>query len=1104
MNPSAGVRGGLFAALVLVAAASGATDLGLKALPRGDAATPTIAARARLAGDACKADDLLDAVHQLRALHKVVAARVGSENSATQIVALSLSQAERALGIESPRESTSSDGGQTSLDDESAAALRHLRSCTRARPSVPNQPPALPGEMTLDEGGFETHLQAARVLANKGHYKAAALSAERAHTLARLEEDAGRRLVASRAVALLRLQVGDFDGAASSASEADDLARNLADHETRIAMARLFGQVRYLDRAGQVLAEVSAAAGNDPLVRAELDEAGGDLALKLGAPGRAIELLTRAIAGHRENFGVRDPSTAAVIGLRGDAHRMAGDIPTALVDLREALSIRVEVFGTSHPEVARTRNAIGVLMADLGDWAEANHEFSIAHESLTNELGKHHPEVVTVRANRVLVEWGREQSNAYAFHYAAVLDALTIAYGEDHPVVSEARRNLARMQEQLGDTEAAESLLDKAILSQQRALGEDHPALAQTLIAQGKFFARQGRLADAKRQLDRAIDLLGGHYGDEHPLVARARSSRARVATALGQDIAAWEDATEAARVFELHLQRSFGAMPDRQRVLLAADSADVVGALLSANLETVRDAYVAIIPQRDSVLRSIAATRARERDRPDRESESLLELQQLRARYVAAVLSASEDAGERSRELARAIDAQQSVVSLARGDLRELDPAEVLHRACRNLPDDAALVDFVEYDRVKAGKGVDPIASYLAFVVRPRSGTGAVRECSVERVELGPANEIDGVADRFAIAMHEQRNDAPTERKELSRMLLEPLRRTLKGSSRWLVVPDGSLWGVPFAALPDPLASERYLVERVTTGNLTSIHELADYRASESPGDIAGMRGLLFGAPDFGAAPSGQGPLVMTATGPCRLSAFEPLPATVRELEEIKTLLPDARIVLGSEATKRRLFSELNRHPSIVHLATHAYFAGAGGCDALEPQAPVSDLARGFAVDPNPLLLSGIVFAGANDEQGLRSGTRGDESSGILTALEAAGLDLGSARLVVLSACDTGTGLHNRGQEVQGLRWGFRAAGAKSLVTSLWLSNDVVTRKMMREFYQSLVGNTHGGDLFRGAESLRAAQLARVKSEQRLGLRKPGTWSTFVFSGLY
>jgi len=123
-------------------------------------------------------------------------------------------------------------------------------------------------------------------------------------------------------------------------------------------------------------------------------------------------------------------------------------------------------------------------------------------------------------------------------------------------------------------------------------------------------------------------------------------------------------------------------------------------------------------------------------------------------------------------------------------------------------------------------------------------------------------------------------------------------------------------------------------------------------------------------------------------------------------------------------------------------------------------------------------------VLAGAN--RPTRVEAEGD--SGILTAYEIAGLDLQSAGLVVLSACDTGAGLALRGQEVQGLRWGFRAAGARALVTSLWLSNDTATRRMMRSFY---------------AEALRKAKLEQLQSEARLGIRRPMIWANFIFSGV-
>jgi CHAT domain-containing protein len=227
-------------------------------------------------------------------------------------------------------------------------------------------------------------------------------------------------------------------------------------------------------------------------------------------------------------------------------------------------------------------------------------------------------------------------------------------------------------------------------------------------------------------------------------------------------------------------------------------------------------------------------------------------------------------------------------------------------------------------------------------------------------------------------------------------------------------------------------------------------------------------------------------------------MQPFGELPATAREVEDIRGLVPDPHILTGPAASKGGLQSALAGGPWVVHLATHAYFAGVGGCAVQSEASPVPG-ERAEPIAPNPLLLSGIALAGAN-----RPGRVGLEAqSGILTAYEVAGLDLRSADLVVLSPCDTGTGLHLRGQEVQGLRWGFRAAGAGALVTSLWRSNDVATRRLMRAFYQALLTGDIPDDVFRGAEALRRAQLEQVRAERMIGLRRPATWANFVFSGV-
>jgi CHAT domain-containing protein len=312
-------------------------------------------------------------------------------------------------------------------------------------------------------------------------------------------------------------------------------------------------------------------------------------------------------------------------------------------------------------------------------------------------------------------------------------------------------------------------------------------------------------------------------------------------------------------------------------------------------------------------------------------------------------------------------------------------------------------------------------------------------------------------------------------------------------------VVPDGSLWGVPFGALPDPEDEARYLLERVTVGYLTSAYELADAPAEASGSDPSNA--LLFGAPDFGDGGNGgkSGPVILTNAGPCALPPFEPLPGTVAEIREIEPLLVDSQVVTGIGASKSRFQQELAREPALIHLATHGYFADQGGCGSSSPSG-ASWRDGGDPVEINPLLLSGIVFAGANGAGRIGSAS----ASGILTAYEVASLDLRRARLVVLSACDTGAGSRERGQEVQGLRWSFRAAGAHALVTSLWRSNDVATRKLMADFYRALGAADVTSDAFRGAEALRRAQLERIRDEQRLELRKPLVWANFVFSGVF
>jgi len=170
---------------------------------------------------------------------------------------------------------------------------------------------------------------------------------------------------------------------------------------------------------------------------------------------------------------------------------------------------------------------------------------------------------------------------------------------------------------------------------------------------------------------------------------------------------------------------------------------------------------------------------------------------------------------------------------------------------------------------------------------------------------------------------------------------------------------------------------------------------------------------------------------------------------------------------------------------PSILHIATHGFFLSVPGTVATGSESEPRAVATGPTTTPkidNPLLRSGLALAGANQR-----------SDGILTALEASGLDLWGTKLVVLSACDTGIGEVKRSEGVYGLRRSLVLAGAESQLMSLWPVSDRSTRDLMIGYYKALL---HGAG--RG-EALRQAQLQMLKSKPH---SHPYYWASFIQTG--
>lgn len=272
----------------------------------------------------------------------------------------------------------------------------------------------------------------------------------------------------------------------------------------------------------------------------------------------------------------------------------------------------------------------------------------------------------------------------------------------------------------------------------------------------------------------------------------------------------------------------------------------------------------------------------------------------------------------------------------------------------------------------------------------------------------------------------------------------------------RLLIVADGALELVPFAALPG--ADGKPLVDTHEIVHLPSASVWAELRdrppSPSAEGFLAVVADPVYRRDDarFGAraAPAPTG----TIRGR--------LPGSGREAEVILGAVAEEAPtlqLLGFDAKKAAVLGGAVRSYRYVHFATHAQ---------VHPRQP----ARSY-----------LAFARFDDE--------GREIDGDLFAHELYGLDL-PAELVVLAGCETGLGPLIPGEGlVSGLARGFLDAGARRVIVSLWPISDRSTPELMRLFYGRLLAT---GD---PVSSLQIAQRELYRDG-----RHPYEWAGFVIQG--
>jgi len=451
----------------------------------------------------------------------------------------------------------------------------------------------------------------------------------------------------------------------------------------------------------------------------------------------------------------------------------------------------------------------------------------------------------------------------------------------------------------------------------------------------------------------------------------------------------------------------------------------------------------------------------------------------------------------------------------------RDLTLADIAH----NIPPDSALVDFVQYHRYEFAAKTDKWKEqrYAVYVTFPLAD-GATNVV-VERFDLGEAAAIDETVElickRMAAGQYRAKDLSPALQR-LGDLVYAPLAGHLTNISHLIVCPDGQLSRVPFEML---LHGDKYVVEEKTISYVTSGREIARVAEESNSSRPATSPALVMGDPDFDFdladrssrreeahffksalgdnRPENDQSLLTSAptrslSRSFRSLNFKRLHGTADEARTSAKLLGhECELRLGAQAREREL--KAVRSPRVLHLATHGFFLSdqefkhTSSLQELS-LADTRSVRRSF-VPPenrweNPLVRCGIALAGANHARQITNAVAED---GLLTGLEASLLNLQGTELVILSACNTGSGEVKIGEGVMSLRRAFRIAGAESVLASHWKVSDKATSQLMTEFMR----RWRSGEP--RAKAWREAQLSLLHSKD---FPNPYFWAAFTLTG--
>jgi CHAT domain-containing protein/Tfp pilus assembly protein PilF len=764
-------------------------------------------------------------------------------------------------------------------------------------------------------------------------------------------------------------------------------------------------------------------------------------------------------------------------------HQQLGEFKEAELTYHKA----IETLGTCTSATTLTPvlyNSFATFYIELGNYTAAEKLFL----RLLNEKNGNASFYNDVRQNLAAMY---EQTAQYSRAKTLLIETLRAdgkLVGTQHPDYGIALQNLAALYQKTGMLDSAVLLYEQALHIDKIYYGEESLAFATKLGNLGSVYQELGDFKNARTMLEHSLVIRKRLLGTEHPDYAYNLYNLAFLMYRTGQREAALPHFREVAQFYLRQINEVFPVLSDYERTAFYNKLIKIIegyetfmvensslneslpGELLNFRLQTKALLLSSSVKVRNQILGSGNSELIHKFAVWQQTKEELANLFSLNYAERQANTELINTLTEKSNELEKWL----SVTSDGFASSYKTSVASWRDILAVMKPGEAAL----EMVRIKLPHS-DSIM-YAALLLKWNDKIPAMILLPNGRYleSRGYKRYINGIRYQYD---DDQSYD----------QFWKPVDKFLDDVKTVYMSPDGVYNKINILTLFDQ-SKRAYVIDRLQVQLVTNLKDLL---RKEDQHQIT-RQAVLIGFPDYRLAAGGKLNTVAGGTRSGNLfyqvlqGGVSDLPGTATEIAEIKKALEGNqwKVTMHMQEHAREESIKAVNQADILHIATHGFFITP---NAEETQHVFSsDLSN---VENNSMLRSGLLFAGAEKYllDKLSGNAKTDTDDGVLTAYEVMNLNLDFTKMVVLSACETGTGDVRNGEGVYGLQRAFMLAGVKSLIMSLWKVDDAATQQLMTQFYSNwLLSNDRSSAFYK-------TQLAMKKE-----FPHPFYWGAFVVVG--